>query len=60
MTGSREDGIHVGPTTTVAKNSARANLLVGLRAAPAGAIDGGGNKASANPFGDCDGFVCAP
>lgn len=60
VTGSREDGIHVGPTTIVTKNSARVNLLVGIRSAPAGAVDGGGNKASANPFGDCDGFVCAP
>lgn len=60
VTGSREDGIHVGPTTTVTKNVARANQLVGLRAAPPGAIDGGGNKASAHPFGDCEGFDCTP
>ncbi len=56
--GSREDGIHVGPTSTrLTKNVANANQLAGIRAVTT-AIDGGGNRAQANVVVDCEGVAC--
>jgi len=58
VTGSRSTGIFiVSPSTTVTKNTATANLGFGIRDSTT-AIDGGGNKASGNGDGECDGFVC--
>lgn len=55
---SRSTGIFiVSPTTTVTKNTATANLGFGMRVSTT-AIDGGGNKASNNGDGECDGFAC--
>ena len=56
--GNRLNGVFIqSTTTTAAKNSATANLSFGVRANTV-AIDGGGNKASANADGDCFFFVC--
>jgi parallel beta-helix repeat protein len=56
--GNRSAGIFAGSTTTtVAKNSATANVGFGIRT-NLGAIDGGGNAARANGDGNCQGFVC--
>ncbi len=58
--GNRLNGIVLVSTSTnpsAAKNTATANLSYGLRANTV-AVDGGGNKASANGDGDCLGFVC--
>ena len=56
--GSREDGIHVGPTSTrLTKNTANANQLAGIRAATT-AVDGGGNRAQANVVVNCEGIAC--
>ncbi|MEO6027462.1 MAG: right-handed parallel beta-helix repeat-containing protein [Candidatus Binatia bacterium] len=55
---SRSTGIFiVSPSTTVTKNTATANLGFGMNVSTT-AIDGGGNKASGNGDGECDGFVC--
>lgn len=59
VTGSLCTGIAiVSPTTTVKKNTATANLGFGIRVSTT-AIDGGGNKASNNGDGECDGVACA-
>jgi Right handed beta helix region len=52
------DGIHAdAPTTTLERNLAKFNAGVGINA-PAGAIDGGGNRAANNGLAQCVNIVC--
>jgi parallel beta-helix repeat protein len=58
-TGNGNRGVAVStPASTVAKNTARANLAIGITAAP-GTIDGGGNAARDNAgVAQCTNIAC--
>jgi Right handed beta helix region len=52
------DGVHTdATTTTLTRNTANFNIGVGINA-PAGAIDGGGNRAANNGVAQCVNIVC--